>query len=614
MTLKEHMNIGRRLTKLLYSLSRRYFYFLISASVVKAVMPYIPIWFSARLIDALAAGAPLATLVTYAALTVGLSTVLGVLQHWLNAQKAVGSSEVMARHEWKYAEKAMHLSYSSIEDRDVMLLSERIKAETNTGYNIFYLVSAVEKLTGSATQIIASIALTASFFASHAIPLWAKLVFVAGVAVTVTLRIFTVGKSSKLQVDYYSGCTYYNTVLTKFIDYIDDYTGGMDIRLYGMEASLAGHADGTYRELCRGEETMRIRAACLNLITTVSHYALQLGVYLILISAALGGGMTVGSIAQYVSSVMLLLTAISGIVNAVQLSLVNHGYAKRYFSYFDIPNDMYRGTLSVEKRDDDEYYIEFRDVSFRYPNTESYALRHVSLKFRIGEKLAVVGMNGSGKTTFIKLLCRLYDPTEGEILLNGVDIRKYDYDEYMSVFSVVFQDFRLFAFPLGQNVAAGADYDREKAKACLGEAGFGERLAGMPEGLDTPLYHSFDKSGVEISGGEAQKIALARALYKNAPFIVLDEPTAALDPVSEYEVYRKFNEISGGKTAVYISHRLASCRFCDKIAVFDGGHIVQRGTHEELIADANGKYAELWNAQAQYYTEKTDGTEAPSED
>ena len=151
MTLKEHMNIGRRLIKLLYSLSRRYFYFLICASVVKAVTPYIPIWFSARLIDALAAGAPLATLVTYAALTVGLSTVLGVLRHWLNAQKAIGSSEVMARHEWKYAEKAMHLSYSSIEDRDVMLLSERIKEETNTGYNIFYLVSAVEKLTGSAT-------------------------------------------------------------------------------------------------------------------------------------------------------------------------------------------------------------------------------------------------------------------------------------------------------------------------------------------------------------------------------------------------------------------------------------------------------------------------------
>ena len=168
---------------------------------------------------------------------------------------------------------------------------------------------------------------------------------------------------------------------------------------------------------------------------------------------------------------------------------------------------------------------------------------------------------------------------------------------------MVFQDFRLFAFPLGQNVAAGARYDRAKAEACLREAGFGERLAQMPQGTDTILYHDFDKNGIEISGGEAQKIALARALYKDAPFMILDEPTAALDPLSEYEVYRKFNDLSGGKTAVYISHRLASCRFCDKIAVFDGGQIIQCGTHTDLLSDAEGKYAELWHAQAQYYTE-----------
>ena len=228
----------------------------------------------------------------------------------------------------------------------------------------------------------------------------------------------------------------------------------------------------------------------------------------------------------------------------------------------------------------------------------------MNLKFKVGEKLAVVGMNGSGKTTFIKLLCRLYDPTEGEILLNGVNIKKYDYNEYLSIFSVVFQDFRLFAFSLGQNVAAGAKYDGKKAAACLEKAGFGKRLAAMPQGLDTKLYRDFDPNGVEISGGEAQKIALARALYKDAPFIILDEPTAALDPVSEYEVYSKFNEISGNKTAIYISHRLASCRFCDKILVFDAGCIVQHDTHEALLAQLGGKYSELWNAQAQYYVKK----------
>ena len=210
-------------------------------------------------------------------------------------------------------------------------------------------------------------------------------------------------------------------------------------------------------------------------------------------------------------------------------------------------------------------------------------------------------MNGSGKTTFIKLLCRLYDPTEGKILLNGIDIQKYNYEEYMGIFSVVFQDFKLFSFSLGQNIAANADYDKARVEYCLKKAGFGERLAQMPNGTDTCLYKDFSENGVEISGGEAQKIALARALYKDAPFIVLDEPTSALDPVAEAEVYSKFNEIVGQKTAIYISHRLSSCWFCDEIIVFDHGLIIQRGSHDDLVADEKGKYAELWRAQAQYY-------------
>lgn len=253
---------------------------------------------------------------------------------------------------------------------------------------------------------------------------------------------------------------------------------------------------------------------------------------------------------------------------------------------------------------------DIRDVSFRYPNTETWALRHVNMKFQVGSRLAVVGENGSGKTTFIKLLCRLYDPTQGEILLNGIDIRKYSYRQYIDLFSVVFQDFQLLAFPLGQNVAAAVEVDKGRAASCLEMAGFGKRLAALPQGLETPLYKEFDESGVQVSGGEAQKIALARALYKDAPFVVLDEPTAALDPVAEMEVYENFDKIVGDKTAVYISHRLSSCRFCDDIAVFDHGHIVQQGSHDALV-EAPGKYQELWHAQAQYYAkqEKEPGAE-----
>ena len=225
------------------------------------------------------------------------------------------------------------------------------------------------------------------------------------------------------------------------------------------------------------------------------------------------------------------------------------------------------------------------------------------MKFKVGKRLAIVGENGSGKTTFIKLLCRLYDPQEGQILLNGIDIRKYRYDDYMDIFSVVFQDFQLIAQPLGNNVAGSMEYDRERARKALIDAGFGERLASMEQGLDTMLYKDLDEKGVDVSGGEAQKIAIARALYKDAPFIILDEPTAALDPMAEAEIYSEFNDISGDKTAIYISHRLSSCKFCDEIAVFHEGNVIQQGSHEALLADEGGKYHQLWHAQAQYYTQ-----------
>ena len=239
-------------------------------------------------------------------------------------------------------------------------------------------------------------------------------------------------------------------------------------------------------------------------------------------------------------------------------------------------------------------------MSFRYPNQDQWSLRHVTCRLPKGQKLAVVGPNGAGKTTFIKLLCRLYDPTEGEILLNGIDIRKYDYGEYLSLLSVVFQDFRIFSMKLGENVAASVDYNSQRVWECLEKAGMRERVERMPDGLETGLFQQ-KEDGIELSGGEGQKLAIARALYKDAPVVVLDEPTAALDPVSEYEIYSRFGRLVEGKTSVYISHRMSSCRFCDVVFVFDGGTIVQQGSHEALLDQEEGLYAQLWRAQAQYY-------------
>ena len=329
--------------------------------------------------------------------------------------------------------------------------------------------------------------------------------------------------------------------------------------------------------------------------------------YLFVGLKAWAGAFGVGLMTQYVSSIVRLSDGVSSLIGTAGLIRINGAFVQQFFDFLDCPNVMYQGSLTVEKRSDQQYEIEFRDVSFRYPGSESYALRHVNMKFRVGSRMAVVGENGSGKTTFIKLLCRLYDPTEGTILLNGIDIRKYSYPEYLSIFSVVFQDFALTALPLGQNVASAVSYDRESAISCLKKAGFGDRLDVLPGGLDTYLGKDLDEKGVDMSGGEKQKIALARALYKNAAFIVLDEPTAALDPIAEAEIYSRFNTIIEGKTAIYISHRLSSCKFCDDILVFDKGSVIQQGSHDVLVADAAGKYHELWHAQAQYYDDARPG-------
>ena len=311
------------------------------------------------------------------------------------------------------------------------------------------------------------------------------------------------------------------------------------------------------------------------------------------------GNLTTGemmSLLAYCMNILMSLMMVSMIF--VMLSM-SYASAKRISEVLTEQTDLKNPENPVMNVKDGS--IVFDHVSFRYPGSDKYALKDISIEFKVGEKLAVVGMNGSGKSTFIKLLCRLYDPTEGTIYMNGIDIRRYDYQEYFGLFSVVFQDFRLFSFGLGENVAMSETFREEAVRDALVKAGMEEFLKEHNDDLSTTLYRDFDKNGVEVSGGEAQKIALARAVCKGAPFVLLDEPTAALDPKAEYEIYKRFNDLVADRTTVYISHRMSSCRFCGDIAVFHEGRMVQRGSHESLLEETTGKYYELWTAQAQYY-------------
>jgi ABC-type multidrug transport system fused ATPase/permease subunit len=330
---------------------------------------------------------------------------------------------------------------------------------------------------------------------------------------------------------------------------------------------------------------------------------IQQGVaYAYLTYGVVSGKFGIGSFTMYLGAI----NAFSGAMTQVMNDIID---IRRYSDYYDAVDKF----LNMPKRQREGKRLpialkappalEFRDVSFRYPGQEAFTLKHISIVIPAGQKLSVVGENGAGKTTFIKLLMRLYRPTEGVILLNGVDIQDYDFDDYVKTFSVVFQDFALFAASLRDNVALGRDVDDAKIQEALRRSGFSDKLDRLEKGLDTPIYKMLDESGFEPSGGEGQKIVMARALLKDAPVIVLDEPTAALDPRAEYEIYMNFSKMATGKTTVFISHRLSSAQFCDKIAVFKNGELVEHGPHAELVKQ-NGLYHELFTMQAQFYEEK----------
>lgn len=382
----------------------------------------------------------------------------------------------------------------------------------------------------------------------------------------------------------------------------EQYGEGKEIRIYKAQPLIQNHLTAFTKKVC---ESLKNAYWCTRRYETFNlamQAILTAALFFFVAVKAWAGMLSVGDLTLFVGMTEIIVSAI-GMVSALGFILGNTAENIQYFRrIIEWKPVKHKGTLPVEKRNDNQYNIEFKNVSFKYPSTDTYVLKNFSVKLTVGEHLAIVGINGSGKTTFIKLLCRLYDVTDGEILLNGINIKKYDLQEYMSIFSVVFQDFQLFSVPLDQNVTTSLEQDSEKLWDCLDKAGIAEWVRQLKNREKTVLYKDFDDDGIEISGGEAQKIALARALYKDGPFIILDEPTAALDPIAEYDIYRRFNAFVGEKTAVYISHRLSSCRFCDKIAVFDEGRIVQLGSHEQLLADKQGKYYELWNAQAQYYT------------
>ena len=615
-TLRRAAAVHLRAIRELHRVTPQHFPVLTLYCLFGAITPYVTVFFSARVLTELATLRRAEILWRWVLAGVLCTGFAAVAKAALHRRCNTLLNDLYGRKEMLFVHKIFRLDYSELDKQENHDLREQIKQ--NEQWSGWGLMRVHEIYSGAVTGLLglfSGAALTVSLFTAPVPnsagwlvvlndPIFA-LVLAAGILIISILAGRLSARAMQCWGDFSEEATFGNRRFAHFGFLGRDKQRAIDIRMndqqrlvraYWSGGSVFG-VHGVFAKAARGK--MGVYASLGVCITTLTTGM----IYLFTCLKALGGAFDVGSCTQYIGAATAMVTNVFALTDMIGTLKANTPYLEKTFAFLDIPNSMYQGSLTTEKRSDRRYEVEFKDVSFRYPGSDIWALRHVNMKFKVGKRLAIVGENGSGKTTFIKLLCRLYDPQEGQILLNGIDIRKYRYDDYMGIFSVAFQDFQLICQPLGNNVAGSMEYDRDRVKKALIDAGFADRLAAMEKGLDTMLYKNLSEDGVEVSGGEAQKIAIARALYKDAPFIILDEPTAALDPIAEAEIYSKFDEIAGDKTAVYISHRLSSCKFCDEIAVFHEGAVVQHGSHAELLADRGGKYYALWNAQAQYYTE-----------
>jgi len=397
--------------------------------------------------------------------------------------------------------------------------------------------------------------------------------------------------------------------IDKKIDYLQtksgEFANGKDIRLYGMVDWFEKMYKFYVNQRLDWTKKVTWRYFLSNIVDGVLIFLRDGVAYAYLIYMILSGKLSVANFVLFFGAVAGFSGWLSGIINEVNIiNKISLGLCDLR-DFLDMPDRFNRGVgIPLPKEEELPCNIEFKDITFHYPGSESNVIEKFNLKISKGEKLAIVGVNGAGKTTLIKLLCGLYHPSSGEILVNGNNICKYNRDEYYSLLSAVFQDIYIMPISIAKNIALCKEekIDRKRVLECLELAGLKEKIDTLTKGIDTKLMKSMNQTATDLSGGELQKLVLARALYKNAPIIILDEPTAALDPIAENELYLKYGDLTKDRTSIFISHRLSSTRFCDRIVFLHKGNISELGSHDELM-NLKGKYAQMFEIQSHYYKE-----------
>ncbi|HFD2029862.1 TPA: ABC transporter ATP-binding protein [Clostridium perfringens] len=564
-------------------------------TILASISPFIGIFLPKFLIDELLGQRRVEIILMTLVGFFLLSSVVNYSIAWLRCAYSPRVTKIRTDYITMISDKIMKMDFKNTEDPEVL---NKIKSvmnavmSNNTGVEGVY--HTLLGLFGRLTAFVGYISIV--LFLSP----WILLFLIINVLISyaLTMRVKKYEYSQKEKAADKDRRTFY------VFDTMYDFTYGKDIRIYDLKNILIDKFKkfrGERIDISNDVQEKQLKVKIVDVILLVIRECV---VYGYLIYNVLFTGMGIGDFTMYFSTINGFGDWMKGILDDLAYIKAQNMYLDDMREFLEIKSEDKEKTRDIPI--DSSYEIEFKNVSFKYPKTDKYIYKNLSLKIKKGQRLAIVGINGAGKTTFVKLLCRLYEPTSGEILINGVNIKDFSKEEYYKILSVVFQDIKTFAFTVAENVSLEnlEEVDREKVLHCIEKAGVGDKINSLQKGIDTSLLKILDGEGVELSGGENQKLALARALYKNGKIVILDEPTSALDAVAEYNIYKGFDELIGDKTAIYISHRLASTKFCDVIAFFENGEIVEYGTHEELLKK-NGKYSDMFNIQAQYYKEES---------
>lgn len=583
-----------RMFNVLWKNDKIFLTFILLDVVLSSIIPFIGMYIIKYSINMLTVGAEFSQYVSVVLTLLVGSFVATILQSIVSTRSGVLGNMIGDKLFSNIFNKTMEIDYEMLLDKNVLEKRQLAMGVIEQG--------RFNNLVGNFKQFISNaIILVGIIYILSNIEWWILLIVIG----IVILNSLSTSTRKKAERTIHTDSIPVNRKIEYFWSINSDFTFGKEIRIYEMKETL----NDIYQDLAKTIQKYVEKIFELqfkgNTIFLVTNFFLNAVIYLYLGYKILVKNLiTIGDFSLYLNAITTFNGSVQGMV-ASYIDISNNGqYLKDYFDFLELNSKYHEENMGILVEDATQIEFTFEDVSFSYPHQNECTLKNINLTIKNKERLSIVGENGAGKTTLVKLLLRLYEPTEGRILLNGIDIREIAYGEYLRLFSTVFQDFKLFAFKILDNITSldNECKDLSKVNHCLEKAGLLSKINALEEGVETYLFKIYEENGVELSGGEAQKLAIARALYKDAPIVILDEPTAALDPKAEYEIYTKFLSLVDDKTAIFISHRLSSTKFCDRIVVLKEGEIAEIGSHSELLAQ-KGYYAELFSMQAQFYLE-----------